>query len=108
MITLPKYTEVSIDYNIGLCFVIDADGNIIYSGPNYFVFASDITGDGKIDISDVNCMINVMLGYDVPTGNQGHDTMPSDASIKLSDVTGDGQVDISDVNAVINAMLGKY
>jgi hypothetical protein len=72
--------------------VIDADGNIIYRGPNYRFFASDINGDGTVDISDVNEVINMMLGK---------------SDISPVDITGDGQVDISDVNAVINAMLGK-
>lgn len=51
----------------------------------------DITGDGMVDIADVNAVINVMLGK----------------SSAVADVTGDGQVDIADVNAVINRMLGK-
>ncbi len=53
---------------------------------------ADLNDDGSVDISDVNIVINMMLGKD--TSNNG-------------DITGDGQVDISDVNAVINAMLGK-
>ena len=56
----------------------------------------DLNGDGKVDISDVNIVINVMLGK-----NQDPDTKAK------ADVTGDGKVDISDVNAVINIMLGK-
>ena len=53
----------------------------------------DLNGDGVVDISDVNAVINMMLG-------KGEQT-------PAGDVTGDGQVDISDVNAVINLMLGK-
>lgn len=53
----------------------------------------DVTGDGTVDISDVNAVINVMLGKAEP--------------IPAADVTGDGTVDIADVNAVINIMLGK-
>lgn len=53
----------------------------------------DVTGDGEVDIADVNAIINVMLGK--------ADETP------VADVTGDGQVDIADVNAVINIMLGK-
>lgn len=39
----------------------------------------DYNNDGVIDIADVNAVINIMLGrggYDVPTGNTGHDTAP--------------------------------
>lgn len=56
----------------------------------------DVTGDGKVDIADVNAVINVMLGK-----------ATSDELQAACDVTGDGKVDIADVNAVINAMLGK-
>ncbi len=92
LITLYKYRELGVERNIGLSHVIDADGNIIYRGPNYRFFARDINGDGQVDISDVNEVINMMLGK---------------SDISPVDITGDGQVDISDVNAVINAMLGK-
>ena len=53
----------------------------------------DLNGDGQVDISDVNMVINLMLGKVEQT--------------VAGDVTGDGKVDISDVNAVINVMLGK-
>ena len=53
----------------------------------------DLNGDGQVDISDVNAVINMMLGKTPQT--------------PAGDVTGDGNVDISDVNAVINIMLGK-
>ena len=53
----------------------------------------DVTGDDKVDIADVNAIINIMLGK--------ADQSPA------GDMTGDGQVDIADVNAVINIMLGK-
>ena len=53
----------------------------------------DLNGDGHVDISDVNAVINMMLGKNPNT--------------PAGDVTGDGNVDISDVNAIINIMLGK-
>ncbi len=52
----------------------------------------DVNGDGIVDVSDVNIVINVMLGKESNT---------------LADLTGDGKTDISDVNTVINLMLGK-
>lgn len=48
----------------------------------------DINGDGSIDVSDANIIINTILSG----GTQG-------------DVNGDGTVDVSDVNALINAIL---
>ena len=53
----------------------------------------DVTGDGTVDVSDVNAVINMMLGKMTQTA--------------AGDVNGDGNVDVSDVNAVINIMLGK-
>ena len=53
----------------------------------------DVTGDGQVDIADVNAVINIMLGKAEQTA--------------AADVTGEGTIDIADVNAVINIMLGK-
>ena len=53
----------------------------------------DVTGDGVVDVADVNSIINIMLGK--------LDKTPS------ADVTGDGVVDVADANTVINLMLGK-
>lgn len=57
----------------------------------------DVNGDGTVDVSDVNLVINMMLGKIVA----------SDELQVASDVNGDGRVDVSDVNFVINIMLGK-
>ena len=56
----------------------------------------DINGDGKVDVSDVNIIINIMLGKAQPDQYPGN-----------PDLNGDNSVDVSDVNAVINLMLGK-
>ena len=53
----------------------------------------DLNGDDKVDIADVNAVINMMLGKSAQTA--------------AGDINGDGLVDIADVNAVINLMLGK-
>ena len=55
--------------------------------------AADVTGDNDVDISDVNLIINIMLGKH-----------PYDSK---ADVNGDGMVDITDINLVINAILGR-
>lgn len=54
----------------------------------------DVNLDGIADVSDVNMVINIMLGKD-------------DASSCDGDLNGDGSIDIADVNIAINAMLGK-
>ena len=53
----------------------------------------DVTGDGQVDISDVNAVINMMLGKTPQT--------------PAGDVNNDETVDISDINVIINIMLGK-
>ena len=54
----------------------------------------DVTDDGRVDIADVNAVINIMLG--------------KAPSVPAADINGNGTVDIADVNAAINIMLGKY
>ncbi|WP_407405117.1 dockerin type I repeat-containing protein [Sodaliphilus sp.] len=55
----------------------------------------DVNGDGLVDITDANIIINITLGV-------------ADASkYPNADVTGDGSVDVSDANALFNLMLGK-
>jgi len=98
------------------CFTIDksidADGNEVvtlftfkaYNGmavykigkgvtPDSPGVPGDVTGNGQVDIADVNAVINMMLGKAERTAT--------------GDVTGNGDIDIADVNAVINIMLGK-
>ena len=64
-------------------------GQIIEEGG----MTGDVTGDQKVDIADVNAVINMMLG--------------KAESSATGDVTSDGHVDIADVNMIINIMLGK-
>ena len=82
----------------------DANGNYIFQlaeltlrgkqvDPPTQPIPGDVTSDGTVDVSDVNAIINMMLGKATQTD--------------VGDVTGDGNVDVSDVNAVINIMLGK-
>ena len=95
---------------LGLMMLTDLDGNILYRGSYFQTEAAlpcDLNHDGLVDITDINIMINVMLGYDVPIGHQGHDTAPPLYTKWLFDVTGDSVVDISDVSTVVNAMLGR-
>lgn len=67
-----------------------------YSPIRSFVYSTslpgDVNGDGLVDITDANILINAVLGKPA----QGN-----------TDVNGDGIVDISDINQVINIILGK-
>lgn len=51
----------------------------------------DINGDGKVDIEDLNGMINAVL---------------VGATDSVFDVDGDGKVDVQDINTLINILLG--
>lgn len=64
------------------------------SGTTYLL--GDVNGDGNVDVSDINAIINIMLGK-----NQASDY------VGIADVTGDNSIDVSDVNLIINIMLGK-
>ena len=65
-----------------------------YGGQEPTYQKGDVTGDGKIDVEDVNAVINIIL----KTKQAGD--YPGKA-----DVTGDGKVDVEDVNAIINIIL---
>ena len=53
----------------------------------------DVNGDGRVNVSDVSALINMILGLE--TMNQPQ-----------ADVNGDGRVNVSDVTALINLILG--
>ena len=60
------------------------------------VLRGDVNGDGKVDVIDVNILINIMLGNDSADNYNGR-----------ANVDGEGIVDVADVNAVINIMLNN-
>ena len=55
----------------------------------------DVNDDEIVDIVDVNCALNVILG-----------TIEGETFDGRADVNGDGAVDITDVNEIINIILG--
>ena len=54
----------------------------------------DVNGDGKINVSDVTALINMILG-----------TIPKDPA--RGDINGDSYVNVSDVTALVNIILGS-
>ena len=54
----------------------------------------DVTGDNKVDVEDVNAIINIILELKSKSDYPGN-----------ADITGDGKVDVEDVNAAINIIL---
>ena len=63
----------------------------------------DINGDGEINISDANSVIDIIVNG----GNGGHGRVPSSDGeyYYFGDVNGDGEINIADVNAVIHIIL---
>ena len=53
----------------------------------------DVNGDGRVNVSDVSALINMILGITALDQTAG-------------DVNGDGRVNVSDVTALINIILG--
>lgn len=84
--------------------VIAADGSVIatsepqkydYVAPEPVEFPEgDVTGDNKVDVEDVNAVINIILKGKTAEDYPG-----------IADVTGDGKIDVEDVNAIINIIL---
>lgn len=70
-----------------VCYVDDITFSVIADEP---ALEGDMNGDGKVDIADINVVINAILN-------------PEDGII--ADANGDGKVDIADVNTIINIML---
>ena len=54
----------------------------------------DVNGDGEVNIADVNCLIEVILGYKSADEFEGR-----------AYVNDDDEVNIADVNAVIEIIL---
>jgi len=62
----------------------------------YTGLKGDVDGNGVVDITDANILINIVLGKDTASNYDGR-----------ADVTGEGDIDVSDINAVLNIILGK-
>ena len=63
--------------------------------PAWSAVRGDVTGDGKVDVSDVNAAINIVLELKTPGDYLGN-----------ADIEGnDNKVDVADVNAIINIIL---
>lgn len=56
----------------------------------------DVTGDGRIDIDDVNALVSIILESKMPTDFPGQ-----------PDIDGNGQVDINDISLLINTILAQ-
>ena len=62
--------------------------------PAWSQMRGDLNGDGQVDVTDVDIMIDMVLGKASPNYN-------------TADLDGNGMIDVSDVNAIIDIVLGK-
>ena len=65
-----------------------------FNGLRYILY--DVNGDGEVNISDVNVLIRIILGREVPP-----------AWARRADVNKDLEVNISDMNAIIGYILNN-
>ena len=85
-----KVNRISGAKNVKL--IID-DITLYYLGEE--AVTGDVNGDGKVNVSDVTALVNMILGV-----------IPKDE--ERADVNGDGKVNVSDVTALINLILGIH
>lgn len=99
--------EPFFKYRIGIQVHYTVDGvksssNIVYlypfdEYPEIPVLKGDVNFDGKVDVTDVNILVNIILGKDSADKYDGRAYITE----------GDTNVDVSDVNEEVNILLGK-
>ena len=88
----PTYFRINMTAGSAISPVFVDDVTFLYRH-EFAQVRGDVTGDGVVDVADINLIISMMLGK----------AAPSD----VADLTGDGAINVADVNVVINCMLGK-
>ena len=95
----------------GLSHLEDLQGNVLYAGPNYQnylkykVSLSDLTGDGKVDVADINAIIKIMKdGGGTSEETIYYSYVGTDTSSKLVDI--DTGALKSDIATQIKTMSG--
>lgn len=97
--------ELSLTYENGQAYKIpqgeyklslDLENMKLVITKNNAYAVGDVDGDGKVDVTDVNIVVNIILGKDNAANYNGR-----------ADVNGEDGVDVSDVNAIVNIILGK-
>ncbi len=59
-----------------------------------FILTGDVNGDGKINVTDVTTLVNMILGV-IPK------------NLENGDINGDGKLNVTDVTALVNIILGQ-
>ncbi len=109
-----SYATGTIYTQHGMSHVENADGKVIFIGPDYGLYADetdlrgDANSDGVVDIDDVNLAISQMMfcmaQIDYNTWDEKTDAINF---VRAADLNSDGFVDIEDINQIINRIVGK-
>lgn len=88
-------------YRIGVQLHYTVDGqrsssNIVWYGELPPAIKGDVNLDGKVDVGDINILVNIVLGTDSADNYDGRAYITE----------GDTIVDVGDINEVINIVLG--
>ena len=94
--------EPFFKYRIGIQMHYTVNGVTTSSGIAWWgelppTLKGDVNLDGKVDVTDVNILVNIVLGKDSADNYDGRALITE----------GDDVVDVSDINAVVNFVLGK-
>lgn len=73
---------------------VPGNGLAAYTLRDASAIPGDVNLDGMIDVADINCLVNVILGNEPESLYEGR-----------ADVNGDGIVDVSDINALISVIM---
>lgn len=68
--------------------------DLFYTPPTPDFKTGDVNGDGKIDVADINILIDIILNLDDASKYSGR-----------ADVNGDTKVDVADINQIIDMIL---
>ena len=78
-----RWGSGKLDINAGMRYVLNIEDK-----------NGDVNGDGEVNVSDINVVIDIVLG-----GSVDSDTR------RRADVNNDGEVSLSDINMIIDAIL---
>ena len=79
----------------------------LIQGDAVFYLLGDVNGDGEINISDVNKVIDIIINGG---SSGGHTRIPNpygEGWAIAGDVNGDSEINIADINSIINYILGN-
>lgn len=79
-----RWGSGKLDINAGIRYVLNIEDK-----------NGDVNGDGEVNVSDINVVIDIVLG-----GKVDNDTR------RRADVNNDGEVSLSDINMIIDVILG--